>query len=63
MLINPEERIMTNTKTRNPEIDAARGIAIVLMVGGHSWLPFWCNTSFIGLFHMSLFMMISGYCS
>ncbi len=53
---------MTNTKTRNPEIDAARGIAIVLMVGGHSWLPFWCNTSFIGLFHMSLFMMISGYC-
>lgn len=47
-------------KTRNKTIDISRGIAIILMVIGHSG----CNEyvrKFIYLFHMAVFFMISGY--
>lgn len=56
------EHLTTQSYRRDPIIDAARGIAIILVVGGHSWLPQWCNAEFVSLFHMSLFMTISGYC-
>ena len=43
---------------RNNRIDVMKGIAIILMVMGHSGFYF---TSFIYLFHMAVFFMISGY--
>ena len=42
---------------RDPSIDVLKGIAIVLVVYGHTW-PFCRN--FIYLFHMAVFMMASG---
>lgn len=43
---------------RNKQIDAMRGIGILLMVYGHC-----CRAnSVIALFHMPLFFIISGYC-
>lgn len=44
---------------RNPSIDILKGLAIVLVVYGHTW-PF-CR-EFIYLFHMAVFMMASGFC-
>ncbi len=45
---------------RDKSIDIMRGIAIILMVVGHS--SFWSvGTKFIYLFHMAVFFMISGY--
>ena len=43
---------------RNNKLDIMKGIAIILMVMGHSGFYF---TSFIYLFHMAVFFMISGY--
>lgn len=43
---------------RDKKIDIVRGIAIVLMVIGHSGCPL---KKFIYLFHMAVFFMISGY--
>ena len=46
---------------RNPTVDIAKGVAICLMVLGHSEMPRWgCN--FIYMFHMPLFFILSGYC-
>ena len=45
--------------TREPSIDILKGVAIILVVYGHTW-PF-CR-EFIYLFHMAVFMMASGYC-
>ncbi len=45
-------------KQRDGVLDAMRGIGIVLMVLGHSGFG---GTSFIYLFHMALFFMLSGY--
>ena len=45
-------------KQRDAVLDAMRGIGIVLMVVGHSGFG---GTSFIYLFHMALFFMLSGY--
>lgn len=47
-------------KQRDAVLDAMRGIGIVLMVVGHSGFG---GTSFIYLFHMALFFMLSGYFS
>ena len=44
---------------RDSSIDILKGLAIILVVYGHTW-PF-CR-SFIYLFHMAVFMMASGYC-
>ena len=44
---------------RDPSIDVLKGLAIILVVYGHTW-PF-CR-GFIYLFHMAVFMMASGYC-
>ena len=44
---------------RYPEIDIIKGIAIILVVLGHTFPPF---REFIYLFHMSVFLMASGYC-
>lgn len=43
---------------RNRKMDIMKGIAIILMVMGHSGFYY---TSFIYLFHMPVFFMISGY--
>lgn len=50
-----------NTKVsrkRTPEIDIIKGIAIILMVIGHTKVP---GNSFIYLFHMAVFFIASGY--
>lgn len=44
---------------RNPYIDCIKGIAIILMVVGHSGFQF---SNWIYLFHMQLFFLCSGYC-
>jgi len=46
-------------RQRDTSIDILKGIAILLVVYGHTW-PFCRN--FIYLFHMAVFMMASGYC-
>ena len=43
---------------RNNKLDIMKGIAIILMVMGHSGFGF---TGYIYLFHMAVFFMISGY--
>lgn len=49
---------ISTAKNRDITLDAVKGIGIVLMVVGHSFFSF---TSFINLFHMALFFMVSGY--
>lgn len=44
---------------RTPEVDLIKGIAIVLVVFGHTFPS--CR-EYIYLFHISVFMMASGYC-
>lgn len=46
------------TQKRDTTIDCMKGIAITLMVMGHSGFPF---SDFLALFHMAVFFMISGY--
>ncbi len=48
-----------NTKTRSNNIDIIKGIAIILMVYGHT---FGVARDFIYLFHMPVFIFVSGYC-
>ena len=48
---------MTN---RNQTIDIGKGIAIILMCVGHSYVCTFLDT-FIYLFHMAFFFMMSGY--
>jgi len=50
---------MNENNSRNVEIDILKGIGILLMVAGHSGVPF---TRFIYLFHMAIFFIASGYC-
>lgn len=45
-------------KERNVRLDILRGIAIILMVMGHS---FFSGMHFVYLFHMALFFMMGGY--
>ena len=47
-----------STRRRDPVVDVIRGIGILLVVVGHSGTNFW---RFIYLFHMPLFIMLSGY--
>ena len=47
-------------KERDNTIDIAKGIAIILMCIGHSYCPEQLCT-FIYLFHMPFFFMISGW--
>lgn len=44
---------------RLPEIDILKGIAIILVVIGHTFPPF---REYIYLFHIAVFLMASGYC-
>ena len=44
---------------RDLSVDVIKGLAIVLLVYGHTW-PFCC--SFIHLFHPSIFLVTSGFC-
>lgn len=46
-------------KQREIEIDIIKGIAILLMVLGHSGFPY---SDYIYLFHMAIFFMCTGYC-
>ena len=46
------------SKKRIPEIDILKGIAIILVVIGHTRVP---GNSFIYLFHMAVFFIASGY--
>ena len=48
-----------DSKTRNNNIDIIKGIAIILMVCGHT---FGVARDFIYLFHMPVFIFVSGYC-
>lgn len=50
---------MSNRGGRTPEIDIIKGIAIVLVVYGHTF-PFF--REYIYLFHIAVFLMASGYC-
>ena len=45
---------------RNHIVDIGKGIAIILMCIGHSYCPEYLG-SFISLFHMAFFFMMSGY--
>ena len=45
---------------RNEDIDVVKGIAIILMVVGHTFMP---GRNFIYLFHMAVFIIASGFCS
>lgn len=44
---------------RDRKIDCIKGLAIILMVIGHSGFPY---KNWIYLFHMAIFIMVSGYC-
>ena len=48
-----------DSKARNNNIDIIKGIAIILMVYGHT---FGVARDFIYLFHMPVFVFVSGYC-
>lgn len=45
-------------QNRIPEMDILKGIAIILVVVGHTKIP---GNSFIYLFHMAVFFIVSGY--
>lgn len=45
--------------TRLPEIDIVKGIAMILVVAGHTFPIF---REYIYLFHIAVFLMASGYC-
>lgn len=49
---------MKSDSKRIEYIDFIKGICIFLMVLGHTRSPF---TSFIYLFHMAVFFMVTGY--
>ena len=63
---------MTETKTRLREIDVLKGVAIAMVLLGHSIIEFpidlsrvpWCNYlhHLVSAVHMPLFFAISGYC-
>ncbi len=63
---------MTETKTRFREIDVLKGVAIAMVLLGHSIIEFpidlsrisWCNYlhHLVSAAHMPLFFAISGYC-
>lgn len=44
---------------RDKRIDIVRGLSMVLIVLGHSGFP---KTSYIYLFHVSVFFIIAGWC-
>ena len=48
-------------KKRETSIDILKGIAIILMVIGHSGVSEGLER-FVYLFHMSVFVIASGYC-
>lgn len=48
------------TANRNQVVDIGKGIAIILMCVGHSYVCSYIDT-FIYLFHMAFFFMMSGY--
>lgn len=43
-------------------LDVAKGLTIILMIIGHSSIP-WYASNFIFAFHMPLFFIASGYCT
>ncbi len=45
-------------KTRNMQMDIVKGIAIILIVLGHTGFP---GTHFVYLFHLAIFYFVSGY--
>lgn len=58
--MNIKKQFLTDKQYKRDEsIDLLKGIAIILVVYGHTW-PFCRN--FIYLFHISVFLMASGYC-
>ena len=56
--MNNKKEGFAMAKQRDPVLDSMRGIGIVLMVLGHAGFP---GSSFIYLFHMALFFMLSGW--
>lgn len=64
VLMENSTDIVNTKKTRDPKVDVMKGILIILVVIGHSHLgKDWIVRlpSFISLFHMPCFFMISGY--
>lgn len=54
------ENIKQNDITRNKNIDLIKGLAIFLVVLGHTYNPY-CH-DFIYLFHIAIFYIVSGFC-
>lgn len=51
---------MSCVTKRNSVVDIMKGIAIILVVIGHTYVKYIYN--FISLFHVAIFFIISGYC-
>lgn len=51
---------MSCVTKRNSVVDIMKGIAIILVVMGHTYTKYIYN--FISLFHVTIFFIISGYC-
>ncbi len=52
---------MSQTEGMDNRVTIMKGIGIVLMVLGHTACPHWLS-SFVYMFHMPLFFIMSGYC-
>lgn len=55
----PQQQTHSNNFVKNDTITVIKGIAIILMVIGHTMSPF---GGFIYAFHIPLFFLVAGYC-
>ena len=56
---SPSAVLCTDMKTRNPQLDVLRGIAVIAVVGHHhAYYPLWFR---VGRFGVDLFFVLSGF--
>ena len=58
MALKKEQVMTADGKSRDDRIDMVKGIAIILVVLGHSGFPL---THWVYLFHMAVFFICAGY--